>query len=443
MPISLPKTVRNLLAICSVAIWIGVFVQSVRDFTNYPVSDLRNRVTGARRLAEGIDPYLWPDASLQERYRAFSPTSVSPAQLLLYWPLRDSSYERQRTIYFALDWVLVAGCLAQLLKLAPASLPRMPTFLIISIFFLLDNSLRLHFARGQTYLLLLFLTVVVATEMRRRDPGWFGPLAFSLLLLFRPTYALAAIAAMLAGHKQLLVRTTAMLLIVGAVAVAATGVTPWLEYTRFVVQQTHEHLSLVASRKSAPASTVTIEGIYSRRFLSLNGYVQDQTSLGLSGQIGVLRTLMLKHPRAAMVVNSSLLLSCAFLGLFVVCKASELTSSYLLTAWIFLLPFDLETFGPQRYPYSDVLLVLPAAMLMFAVLQRRTKSHTRLLAAFAILTAISALLSRTPFGPVALITTVRFLVVVFALNGACVVGLFSDSRTSEMHAAFQSESARS
>ncbi len=154
------------LALCCFVLWTGVFLQTVRDFTKYPVSDLRNRVTGARRLADGLDPYSSQSVSLPERYRAFSPTSVSPAHLLLYFPLRNVSYATQRKVYFAFDWILVVACLVQLLRLAPASLPKLTILLIISIFFLLDNSLRLHFARGQTYLLLLLLGVAVATGMR-------------------------------------------------------------------------------------------------------------------------------------------------------------------------------------------------------------------------------------------------------------------------------------
>ncbi len=200
-------------------------------------------------------------------------------------------------------------------------------------------------------------------------------------------------------------------------------------------------MSLAIDRRNLPATPTTIEGVDSRKYLKLDGYVQDQTFIGMSGHIEILRVLMLKHQRTAMLVNSGLLLICAFLGLFITLKGSKFTSQYLLTAWIFLLPFDLETFGPQRYPYSNVLLVLPAAMLMFAALQRRAQPNNRLLLGFAALATISALLSRTPYGPVALITTVGFFTVVLALSGVCIFGIFSASRMLKTEATLQSKVA--
>ncbi|HEU5402085.1 MAG TPA: hypothetical protein VFU86_12055 [Terriglobales bacterium] len=291
----------------------------------------------------------------------------------------------------------------------------------MSIFFLLDNSFRLHFARGQTYVLLLLFTVVVADGMRRGNPGWLAPLAFSFLILFRPTYVIVAAASILGGHRKLFARTTAAFLFIGALSLTATGVRPWLDYARFVEQQAQGHLALATGRSTDPTpASITIEGVDSRRFLHLGG-VQDQTFIGLGAHVGLARVLMLKHQHALMMANNVFLLVFALLGLLVARATCNRASSYMTIAWIFLLPFDLESFGPQRYPYADVLLLLPVAMVMFALLEFRAQSPKGALVGFAALASISAILSRIPIGPISVISTIRFMAIVLALNMICIV----------------------
>ncbi len=423
---------KNLAVIISTILWAAILLQTASDFTKYPVSDLRNRVTGARKLAAGINPYLRPDTVLPESYRAYSPTSISPAELLLYWPLRNLSYEMQRRIYFGVDWLLVGLCFLGLLRIASDWPSQATLFLLISIFFLADNSLRLHFARGQTYVLLLALAIVAANGMRSSNPGWLAPCALALLVLFRPTYVVAVASMLLGGYWRLPKRAIALVFVLAAMVLAVTGLKPAFEYWRFVLEESHGHISLATGHYAfSSASHAVIEGVDSGRFLRFQGYVEDQTFLGLMGRIGRFREMMLHHQSLIASMNFGLIAICPAAGLLVAWRARTATNWYVKASWAFLLPFDIETFGPQRYPYADVLLLLPAALMALALLERRAESYNQTLNRLALLAAASALLSRIPAGPIALITTLKFLIILFLLNVVCILEIVRSKKNPE------------
>jgi hypothetical protein len=142
--------------------------------------DLRNRITGARLLAAGIDPYtykwtlgdpeIYCDPYNNPRVTV-SKTTSSPAMLALTMPWGTLPYRNGQYCWFMIEWALLLGC-GTLWWLAARE--RWQRLLLGAIFalFTIGASWRLHAERGQNYVVLAFLLAFWLAGTLRAGRGW-------------------------------------------------------------------------------------------------------------------------------------------------------------------------------------------------------------------------------------------------------------------------------
>ena len=142
--------------------------------------DLRNRVTGARLLATGIDPYTYKwklgDPEIycdpyNNPHTTVSKTTSSPAMLVLTMPWSTLPY-RQRAILLVHRPVgAVARHWRALVDAAGEQRQRLLLVTIVTVF-TLGASWRLHAERGQNYVVLAFLLAFWLAGTLRAGRGW-------------------------------------------------------------------------------------------------------------------------------------------------------------------------------------------------------------------------------------------------------------------------------
>ena len=164
--------------------------------------DLRNRITGARLLLAGIDPYFykWHEPEPAEYCDPYnnpmlpvSKTTATPALLLLHVPLAALPYRLGQFLWLFLQWALLLGAAGWWLRICEAEWQR----LLLAAFttgFTYTAAWRLHAERGQSYVLLLFLFALWLAATRRKEGGnqFVAGFLAGLLAALRPPFLLLA-----------------------------------------------------------------------------------------------------------------------------------------------------------------------------------------------------------------------------------------------------------
>jgi hypothetical protein len=175
------------------------------DFANVRAGgsiDLRNRITGARLLADHRDPYFykWHEPEPAEFCDPYnnpllpvSKTTATPAALVLNLPLALLPYRAGQWIWFLAQWLLLLGTVA---LWWPRCAPGWPRALLVAFAagFTYTAAWRLHAERGQSYVLLLFLFAAwLAATLHEKGSNrfWTGLLA-GFLMTLRPPFLLLA-----------------------------------------------------------------------------------------------------------------------------------------------------------------------------------------------------------------------------------------------------------
>ncbi len=158
--------------------------------------DLRNRVTGARVLAAGLDPYTYKWTRDQPEiycdpynnpHMTVSKTTSSPALLALTLPLASLPYRSAQYLWFVTQWALLLGTGWLWWRAAGGQRERL---LVGAIFaaFTFGVGWRLHAERGQCYILFAFLLALWLAGTWRAGRGWAFAAGFAAgtLALARP-----------------------------------------------------------------------------------------------------------------------------------------------------------------------------------------------------------------------------------------------------------------
>jgi hypothetical protein len=162
--------------------------------------DLRNRITGARLLAAGIDPYIYKwtrdDPAIycdpyNNPHMTVSKTTSTPAMLVLSWPWASLTYRSGLFLWFVAQWVLLLGAGWLWWRASGGLLPRIALGIAWAAFTFGDGW-RLHAERGQSYILLTFLLAAWLAGTLRAGRGWSFAAGFAagLLAVARPPYLL-------------------------------------------------------------------------------------------------------------------------------------------------------------------------------------------------------------------------------------------------------------
>lgn len=184
----------RLLAVLALAgVLLASFCEDWRLVTTGGSIDYRNRITGARVMERGMDPfhYKWHSGAEPELCDPFnnlamkvSLTTVTPTALLLMLPVAKLPYGDAQVLWLVIEWLCLLGIGVLWWRLLEPGWKRWVWAALIAGF---SHTLawKQHVDRGQIYILLGLLLVLWVTLVKERRSHWAGVVA-GLLLCLRP-----------------------------------------------------------------------------------------------------------------------------------------------------------------------------------------------------------------------------------------------------------------
>ena len=229
----------ELLIAASLVVLAVAFVNSVRDVQTYGGVDLRGRVTAARALLLGMDPYfyVWQPGMSEDLLdpcrgrELMSRGTVSPPVMCIYALTARLPYRTIRWIWFGCDWLALLATVLLLtrLSLQPDDLTRALTVVCGFAFIGGSQIWRLHVERGQFYIyysLLLALAFLYAGKKTPRGP-WLAGLAIGVSAALRPTLLVVAVPALLQRRWSVVAGAALGAALVLGVTLPVTGLHAW------------------------------------------------------------------------------------------------------------------------------------------------------------------------------------------------------------------------
>ena len=435
--------IRIAAIIFTFVVMARVMTQTIGDLKSYPGIDLRAKVVGARLLIREMNPYYDPRHEIHtDHLRMLSEDTYSPALLLLYAPLCETSWNTQRIIYFYLDWASILLCFFVLSYAFPISASRVALWFAFVLIVIAGLSFRLHLERGQYYIELSLLTCLAAVCLVRRHDSWFCAFPLALLVLFRPTYAICILCLLVFRRFRLAAIASSLCLVLFALTLPFAGIRDWENYFNEIRFNQVETAGAAYAKVSAPPSATQrqiIEGVDFSHSLSYPGYLADRTLTGVAqGSVSRFLTRFL-HRIAS---SASTLERLNSTGLSLACL-SDLALMYSFSrrrvgglvpiAFLFLAPLNLELFAPQRFAYCDVTILVPVLLLTAAVLEKSRRLGWVL---FSVLLAVGALL---PFLAIhfdehaPLASFLSYVGILAILNIVCILELWKAQFTPTTH----------
>jgi hypothetical protein len=402
-PQRLGPLARSLLALSLLLSAVAVVVSVTDVAGRYGGIDIRNRVVGARVLAEGGDPYTfrWQPGMperLLDPVHGLSPVArvtVPPTGLCLYQAISWMPYGPLRLVHLALEWLALLASVMVLTRMVPRQELRVAFLVTAAIFFAFGAAWRMHTERGQVYVFhLLLLSLGASRCLRTRLDSWWGGIAFGLAAALRPNLAPIALAFLVLGKF----RTAGGTIAAGLVAVVLTlpfaGPSVWKSY--FAMGDEYYLLLWAPERLPAPPEGVPLEAegfTFARVIVDADSpsssfarfYSENRDAYGLP------RLDLGRVSKAILVVILALLV-----GLLALKRRPRSPRATL--ALILVLLLGMEYFLPHRWPYVDVHWLLPLALTMPYFLSRRAVPQAALVAVLAGLFVGNALsLTTLPF----------------------------------------------
>lgn len=345
---------------------------SAADVGAFAGIDLRNRVVGARLALAGADPYFtrWspgmPEELLDPINREPRPRLTAPPTILcLYAPFAPLPYRAQRFLFWALEWAALLGSLVLLTRVVSSRRLRVTLLLVAVLGFAAAEPWLMHIERGQIYVLyLLLLSAAVSLCLRHGLDSWQAGVIFGLAAALRPSFVLVVPAFLVLGKW----RSASAAVTAAGVAVALTlplvGPAGWESYFR--TGDIYYEYEWAPERWPDPPDRATLpweaEGYNFQRARPggpsssfAHGYAVAQAEHG--------------WPRLNLGLVSKAAMLLFLLGfLAALHRCRNLPRSPRLTlAVIVLLLLDAEYFLPMRWPYVDILYLVPLALLLPAL----------------------------------------------------------------------------
>lgn len=329
--------------------------------------DYRNRIVGARLLAEGKEPYhyKWKKGEDPELCDPFnnmamtvSLTTVSPSALLVMMPLAALPYGTSQTAWLVIQWLLLLGMGFLGWKfLAPGW--RQWCWAAALTGFTFTLAWRHHVDRGQIYIVLAFLLAVWAALSadvfkRGNHSLLLAGVIAGILITLRPPLALL-LAPYIALRSRVQIAGAVMGLVVFTLLPMAYRSTIWEDYFRGMKGWSEYHRAGEKPHPPAQAYPVEIEGIHIDRLSKINvRQIADSSIFKMLKSNGI-------HGFSEWPLLMALALGT---GLWYWCRLGaaplELLSG--IAAWTFLSDWFLPAY---RNPYNDV-MILPLIALVLA-----------------------------------------------------------------------------
>ena len=188
----------QILLYASLALWVYAFFTSIYCLTpNF--QDLRNRITGARLMRDGLDPYLyiWKNG-LPLRYYDSNlpqnlPVSVATATPAFHWligPLAELPQYQINVSWFFLEWASAVTSVLLAINLATSRLYK-SLISLAGALFCLTAGFKQHIFQGQLYLFvpaLMMITIWLIEKRKNLLAYIIGGLCLTIIFFIRPTF---------------------------------------------------------------------------------------------------------------------------------------------------------------------------------------------------------------------------------------------------------------
>jgi hypothetical protein len=357
------------------------FLNTLRDVREYPGTDLRARVVGAREMMRGLDPYFIAAKTDQkdilqdpDRYAAVcSRCTYTPTLLCLYAPLANLPYGVQRYIWFAAEWCALAGSIVLLRGTIRDRLLK-DVFTAVAVFFFADGFFwRFHLERGQYYAFILFLCSLTAWCCLRKsgatgdnshaDKWWHGiPLGIAAAMRLTPLAALLPLWVLGLRRTAVGAALVAIVCITGSIRYSGIGL--WQSYFRAVSiqsQLTWNPDYLESERAKLPPLPANVEGMTFKRIL----HMPDSNVTFASDVLQPLAYSFSWAPAREhwlTISKAGAVLICLLFPAFLKFRRTLEPGEKLAAA--FLCVLFAELFLPVRLSYCDVMFLAPIGLLM-------------------------------------------------------------------------------
>ena len=328
--------------------------------------DLRNRITGARLMSDGIDPYTykWTRADPEIYCDVYnnpnmpvSKTTSTPALLALTLPWATLPYRNGQWLWFVAQWALLLGAGGLWWHTFRDQRARL---ILGAVFFVftLGAGWRLHAERGQSYVVLTFLLALWLAGTLRAGRGWSfaGGFAAGWLAVARPPCLL--LLPVLAWKRRDQIPGMAAGLAVGIVLPILFLRAIWGDYFAGMQQQASSYLNAIEPAPGQHAYPATIENMST---LLMGNYVP--ISYADASVFALLRGLGAASTSASGIFFAGVVPFAAW-SIWAL-RRNDLPRLLIgLAAWMFLLDFFLPAY---RNSYNDILaLDFLALGLLFA-----------------------------------------------------------------------------
>lgn len=369
MRIVLDRRVLRLVLITAIVVTIIGFVIDLYNTIDYPGTDLRNRVVGARLMLEGIDPYFFKwQPELSERFydpldiptELVSKLSVPPTVLVLHSIFAKLPYLTQKIIWLFVQWAAFIGTVSIFIK---TSSSQTKTNLILIVAFLFANSLfwRFHVNSGQIYIVYIFLLSIAWLFLKQRfnlNLFWGGIFA-GIAVSLRPSFILFFLAFII-GKKYLFVLGGALGAIFSVVlTLPVAGKLIWQRYILTMLGMTgFIDLRAYAPFEESHASNSNI--VYPKITEGFDFSVRNplESYLDNTSFYDILNAIDIPNKRYILVVGFAIAI--ILLSLYIwkfVCQNQNIE---LLFLWGIVTCIIGEFFIPVgRYSYYDIQMILP------------------------------------------------------------------------------------
>ncbi|MGD0138382.1 MAG: glycosyltransferase family 87 protein [Tepidisphaeraceae bacterium] len=357
------------------------FLTTLGDVREYPGTDLRARVVGAREMMRGLDPYFIAARTDQtdalqdpDRYAAVcTRCTYTPALLCLYAPLANLPYGVQRYIWFGAEWCALAGSILLLRGTIRDGLLK-NVFTAVAVLFFADGPFwRLHLERGQYYVFILLLFSLTARfcvgksavqeETSFADRWWHGiPLGLAAAMRLTPLAALLPLWVLGLRRTAVGAAIVAVLCFAGSIHLAGFGL--WQSYFRAVSIQSQLRWNagyLASEKAKLPPLPANVEGMTFKRVL-------DLPDVNVTFAAEVLQPLAARFPWAPArehwpTLNQACAVLICLLFPFLLRFHQGLEPGEKLAAAV-LCVLSAEFFLPIRVSYCDVMFLAPIGLLM-------------------------------------------------------------------------------
>jgi len=379
-PITAPATQKDAKKANS---WLGVVLVSLVIFSFFAnwilvtkggSIDYRNRVTGARLLVSGNDPYHYkwqygqPDRWCDIYDNPALPitkTTVSPTMLLVSAPLAMLPYPSSQRLWLVGQWALLAGIWFMWWRHWRHSRTTKWWWTALVVAFTYTLAWHHHIDRGQAYVLLTFLLGLWMQLSLSNHPkqGWFCGLVAGLLICLRPPLLLVIAPFVLVRRRnQWLGAVIGLALGLAAPILFRSSV--WSDYAKAMNTWSEVYRTDHQPRPGARAFPPEIEGMSLDRLAAYKVPQYADSSLFRIFRVwGV-------SPIPAHWVLAMLIIPFAF---WAWCGRGSPDSSLMLglAAWAFLSDAFLPAY---RNPYNDIMILnVVALMPMLGGLERSSR----------------------------------------------------------------------